>query len=246
MDYNAEIVRVASSFDAFANRDETRDLGSLVRKRRPRGTVAKARRLTDGAILVGALIAITIGLGLAVELIGFGLRFLFPLAVLMVLALVGLKVFSMPRERPITPFKEDMPNKAVVQRLGSLLSRHRSALPPAAGARVDAIGAQLPLLESQLGRLDPLNPLAQDARRLMGEHLPDLIARYERVPAQYRSERDGDGMSVDQRLVAGLDAARTALDDIGRRIAKDERDAFESQGRFIESRYRDDGPQIEA
>ena len=50
-------------------------------------------------------------------------------------------------------------------------------------------------------------------------------------------------MSVDQRLVAGLDAARVALDDLGRQLAKDERDAFETQGRFIESRYRDGGPQ---
>ena len=246
MDYSAEIVRVTSSFERFAHRDDTRDLGSLVRTSGRRGSVAKARRLTDAGILVAALIAVTIGLGLAVELIGVGLRLLFPLAVLMVLALVGLKVFSMERERPVTPFKEDMPNKAVVQRLGSLLSRHRSVLPAAASSRVDAIGAQLPLLESQLAALDPLNPLAQDARRLMGQHLPDLITRYERVPAQYRRERDGEGKSVDERLVAGLDAARVALDDIGRRIAKDERDAFETQGRFIESRYRDDGPQPEA
>ena len=33
----------------------------------------------------------------------------------------------------------------------------------------------------------------------MGEHLPDLITRYEAVPAQYRRERDGQGMSVDER-----------------------------------------------
>lgn len=245
MDYS-EIVRVTSSFEAFAHRDDTRDLGSAVRKRGKRGTVARARRLTDAGILVGALIAITIGLGLAVELIGFGLRLLFPLAVLMVLALVGLKVFSMERERPVTPFKEDMSNKAVVQRLASLLNRHRGALPPAAATRADAIGAQLPLLERQLSGLDPLNPLAQDARRLMGQHLPDLIDRYERVPAEYRRERDGEGKNVDERLVAGLDAARVALDDLGQRLAKDERDAFETQGRFIESRYRDDGPQSEA
>jgi hypothetical protein len=49
-------------------------------------------------------------------------------------------------------------------------------------------------------------------------------------------------MSVDERLVQGLDAARIALDDLGRKLAQDERDAFEIQGRFIESRYRDDGP----
>lgn len=243
MDYS-EIVRVTSSFDAFQHRDDTRDLGSAVRKRRKRGTVAVARRLTNVGLAIAALIFATIAFGLVVGPIGLSGLF-FVVIAMVVLAVVGLGVAPAlaARERPVEPFKEDMPNKAVVQRLGSLLSRHRTALPPAAGSRVDAIGAQLPMLESQLATLDPLNPLAQDARRLMGQHLPDLITRYEAVPVQYRRERDGEGMSVDQRLVAGLDAARVALDDLGRQLAKDERDAFETQGRFIESRYRDGGPQ---
>jgi hypothetical protein len=75
----------------------------------------------------------------------------------------------------------------------------------------------------------------------MGKHLPELIDRYERVPAQYRAERDGEGMTVDERLVAGLDAARQALDDIGGKLSKQDIDAFETQGRFIESRYKDGG-----
>lgn len=243
MDYS-EIVRVTSSFDAFAHRDDTRDLGSAVRKRRKRGTVAVARRLTSVGLGIAALIAATIVFGLVVAPIGLtGLFFVVVLMVILAVLGLGIAPALAARERPVEPFKEDMPNKAVVQRLGSLLSRHRSALPAAAGNRVEAIGAQLPMLESQLADLDPLNPLAQDARRLMGQHLPDLITRYEAVPAQYRRERDGQGMSVDERLVAGLDAARIALDDLGRKLAQDERDAFETQGRFIESRYRDDGPQ---
>ncbi len=247
MDHSAEIVRVTSSFDALAHRDDTRELGTLVRKRRKRGTVATARRLTNVGMAIAALIAATIAFGLIVGPIGLGGLF-FVVVLMVVLAVLGLGVFPAlaARERPVEPYKEDMPNRAVVQRLGSLMSRHRGTLPPTAASRVDAIGAQLPMLESQLAGLDPLNPLAQDARRLMGEHLPDLITRYEAVPAQYRRERDGQGMSVDERLVAGLDAARIALDDLGRKLAQDERDAFETQGRFIESRYRDDGPQPEA
>jgi hypothetical protein len=75
----------------------------------------------------------------------------------------------------------------------------------------------------------------------MGKHLPELIERYERVPAQFRSERDGEGLTVDQRLVQGLDAAKTALDDLGRKLASEDLNAFETQGRFIESRYKEDG-----
>ena len=74
----------------------------------------------------------------------------------------------------------------------------------------------------------------------MGKHLPDLIERYERVPAEYRRERDGEGLTVDERLVQGLDAARTALDDLGRKLAHEDMAAFETQGRFIESRYKED------
>jgi len=98
---------------------------------------------------------------------------------------------------------------------------------------------QIQDLEKQLADLNPLDPLAQDARRLMGKHLPELIERYERVPPAYRHERDGEGLTVDQRLVAGLDAAKTALDDLGRKLAHEDLTAFETKGRFIESRYKD-------
>ena len=93
--------------------------------------------------------------------------------------------------------------------------------------------------------LDPFDPLAQDARRLMGKHLPDLIDRYEKVPAAYRSQRDGEGLTVDERLAASLDAARVALDELGTKLHKQDIDAFETQGRFIESRYKDGGVQGE-
>ena len=145
------------------------------------------------------------------------------------------------RITPITvDYKDDMPNQAVVQRLDSLLVRKRSALPAPAARRIDAISQQLPLLESRLGQTEMLDPLAQDARRLMGKHLPELIERYERVPAAYRNERDGDGLTVDERLVQGLDAAKTALDDLGRKLAHEDLAAFETQGRFIENRYKED------
>ena len=56
----------------------------------------------------------------------------------------------------------------------------------------------------------------------MGKHLPELIERYERVPAAYRRERDGEGLTVDERLVQGLDAAHEALDELGRKLARED------------------------
>jgi hypothetical protein len=36
-----------------------------------------------------------------------------------------------------------------------------------------------------------------------------------------------------------LDAAHQALDELGRKLARGDMDALETQGRFIESRYKD-------
>jgi hypothetical protein len=209
-------------------------------RRRParRGTAAMARKLTHIGIAVAVVFAGMVVLGLLID--GIGLTGLFVALALMLAATLFIGLRPSPAARPVAPFKEDMSNQAVVQRLGTLLGRHRGQLPPLAGQRADAIVAQLPMLERQLADLNPLDPLAQDARRLIGQHVPDLITRYERVPAQYRRERDGDGMSVDERLVSGLDAARSAIDDLGRQLSKQEVDEFQTQGRFVESRYRND------
>ena len=200
------------------------------------GSLAR-RGINIGVALIALTIA-TIGFGLIVGPIGWSGLF-----VVMVLTILILAVFSVwPLEPKRVAYSEQVPTRTVVQQLESLLVRRRSALPGPAARRVDAISAQLPLLESRLGEIDALDPLAQDARRLMGKHLPDLIDRYERIPAAYRHERDGEGLTVDERLVASLDAARNALDDIGSKLAHSDRQAFETQGRFIESRYKDGGP----
>jgi len=211
------------------------------RRQLSRGAAAAARRLANIGMAVGALIVATLVFGLIVGPIG--LTGLFVVAALMMLAVL---LFSMwPGEEQVVDYKEDMPNQAVVQRLDGLLVRKRAALPSPAAARIDAISRQLPLLESRLAEADILDPLAQDARRLMGKHLPELIERYERVPPAYRHERDGEGLTVDERLLAGLDAANSALGDLGRRLAHEDLTAFETKGRFIESRYRDGGGPIQ-
>jgi hypothetical protein len=125
----------------------------------------------------------------------------------------------------------------MVQRFDSYIYRSRAALPAPAQSELDAISAALPSLRQTLERVDALNPDAQDARRLMSLHLPGLIDRYRQVPDSYRGERDGEGISVDERLVEGLAAGRAALGEISEKLARVEMKAFETQGRFIQSRY---------
>lgn len=236
MSTSRQVDNAIARFDDVMGRIDRNPANAARRRETKRGLASFAHRVTNIGIALGVLIVATIGFGMIVGPIGLG--GLFAVLTLMLLAILFFSLWG--GEKPIVDYKEDMPNKAVVQRLDSLLVRRRSDLPAAAGRGVDAISARLPLLESRLAETNILDPLAQDARRLMGKHLPELIERYERVPAQYRGERDGEGMSVDDRLVAGLDAAKTALDDLGRKLAREDVDAFQVQGRFIESRYKED------
>jgi hypothetical protein len=203
-----------------------------------RSVARVSKRIANLGIALGLLLAATIGFGLIVGPIGINGLFLVVAAAILALILFSFWPASEPKR---VAYSDQLPTKAVVQQLDSLLVRRRTALPAPAARRVDAICQQLPLLEHKLADLNPLDPLAQDARRLMGKHLPELIDRYERVPAEYRHQRDGEGLSVDERLVASLDAAHAALGDLGSRLVQQDRDAFETQGRFIESRYKDGG-----
>jgi hypothetical protein len=99
----------------------------------------------------------------------------------------------------------------------------------------------LPSLAQTLARVETLDPNAQDARRLMSVHLPGLIDRYLRVPAAFRQERDGEDKTVDQRLVEGLAAGRVALSEVCEQLARVDVASFETQGRFIQSRYGTEG-----
>ena len=230
-------------FDEVLGRMDAQQSNAAREARRRQTARNRSEAVVKGRnVLIAIAVVIAGAFAAGIVLNGIGITGLFLVAALMFLSVVVFSLWSPGGgEKPVVDYRDDMPNQAVVQRLDTLLVRKRPALPAPAASRLDAISAQLPLLESRLAETATLDPLAQDARRLMGKHLPELIERYERVPAQYRRERDGEGLTVDERLVAGLDAARTALDDLGRKLAHEDLTAFETQGRFIESRYREDG-----
>ncbi len=226
-------------FDEYSARldGHTPAQASLTRRYYGRAAGKIARRMTTMGVAIGALIVATIVFGLIVGPIGITGLFFVGLAILAILLLVSFWPSASEPKR--VAYNEQLPTGTVVRQLETMLVRRRAALPAPAAQRADAIGAQLPLLESRLGEIDALDPLAQDARRLMGKHLPELIDRYERIPAAYRQQPDGEGLTADQRLVASLDAAHQALGDIGDKLVQGDRQAFETQGRFIESRYKE-------
>ncbi len=199
--------------------------------------LAKRFKRVGMAVLVISVITIAVGIFIPIGMFGF------LAAVGLAIGVAALLAFNPSQTRSIPAPTTDLPNGEMVQRFDSYLYRTRRALPAPAQAQIDAISSVLPALKQVLERVDTLDPSAQDARRLMSIHLPGLIDRYVNVPASFRSERDGEDKTVDERLVEGLAAGKSALADISEQLARADMLALETQGRFIASRYGSTGPE---
>src|SRR3982751_1121847 len=141
MSHSREVNQAIARFDEVMGRIDRSAVAREARRRvTSRGLASIARRLGNIGVAIAVLIAATIAFGMIVSPIG--ITGLFVVIALVVLAILLFGFW--PSEKPVVEFREDMPNKAVVQRLDSLLVRKRAALPAPAAGRLDAISAQLP------------------------------------------------------------------------------------------------------
>ena len=203
------------------------------RRERQRVNADFMRRIGRVGVAIGIISIVTIAIGLITPIGMFG----FLAAIGVAIGIAALLGFMPTQKGGAVAPAADLPNGQMVQRFDSYLYRQRAALPAPARAELDAISAVLPSLKQTLERIDDLNPDAQDARRLMSVHLPSLIDRYVNVPPAYRSQKDGEDVTVDERLVEGLQAGRSALAEISEKLARSDVAALETQGRFIKTRY---------
>jgi hypothetical protein len=243
-DVTEKVERAIARFERVTQQLDQRDgpARAAARRERDRLNAGLGRTAGRAAIAFVALWTIVLVLGL-VRPIGM-LGFVIALLATVVLAAVFL-VRGGRQAASAPPPATDLPNGAMVDRFDSYLTRVRHALPGTGQAQIDSISAVLPALKQTLERVDALDPAAQDARRLMSIHLPNLIDRYAHVPSAYRNERDGEDKTVDERLVESLAAARTALGEVSQQLARGDMAAFETQGRFIQSRYGEQGIESE-
>lgn len=231
-----KVGKALARFDRVMERIDEREgpVASQARRERQRKMQGYGRWLTRATLAFLAVCIAAIGVGLFVPLGMMG----FIAAVGLAIAIFMLVFFGGAASIAAAPsVPADLPSGEMVQRFDSYLYKSRRALPAPAQPVIDAISAELATLRQTLERVDPLDPDAQDARRLMSKHLPGLIDRYATVPPAYRSESDAEGKTVDQRLVEGLTASRTALGEISQKLAQRDLDAFQTQGRFIEAKY---------
>ena len=234
--YNQVIARADRVMAQLDQRDgAVRDAAQRERQRLNSDLKRRAARVGVALLLI-SMATILVGLVMPIGMFGFlgALGLAAGAAAVLAFTPSGPKSLAAPAT--------DLPNGEMVQRFDSYLYRSRPLLPQPAQAELDKISSALPVLKQTLERIETLDPNAQDARRLMSLHLPGLVDRYLHVPKAYRGDYDAEGKSIDDRLVEGLAAGRQALAEISETLAKQDMMAFETQGRFIQSRYGDEGP----
>jgi hypothetical protein len=116
------------------------------------------------------------------------------------------------------------------------LEAQRSALPAPAISIMQDIGTRLDQLAPQLGTLDDDDPAAREVRKLVGEHLPELINGYKRIPAALKSKEHGS-KTPDQQLVDGLKLIDREIETMTGQISRGELDKLATRGRYLEIRY---------
>ena len=128
--------------------------------------------------------------------------------------------------------------RTMVARTELWLENQRPALPAPAVQLVDQIGVQLDALGLQLQGVTE-QPATVEVRKLVGEHLPEMISTYRRIPAHLRNEMRADGRSPSEQLSDGLGKISGEIDQITRQLAAGDLDSLAVRGRFLDYKYGD-------
>lgn len=212
----------------------------------PEGRAAALRRTQRQAKSVVQRIAnagMAVG-GIALAALLFAM-FIAPLGVngflLLVLAVAGVGGwFLLRRPQAEMPTPQAMKNAdlaAIPRRVEAWLERQRRSLPSRASKLVDEILLRLEVLGEQLGQVPTGQPIAGDARRLIGEHLPRLVDTYLKVPQAYRTP----GSEPEQQLLEGLVTIADELRRLSEQLVRGDLDALAVEGKFLEQRYKENG-----
>ena len=127
----------------------------------------------------------------------------------------------------------------MVTRTELWLEAQRSALPPAAIAIVDQLGAQLDALSDQLARMDHTHPAMDEVRELVGEYIPETIDNYRKIPEHLREEEYA-GKTANARLVESLGKLSAEVERVTRRLAEGALDDLAVKSRYLDYRYGGD------
>jgi hypothetical protein len=145
---------------------------------------------------------------------------------------------NMPMPTPETLRQTDLATLAGKTEIW--LEAQRPALPAPAFAIVQDIGKRLDALSPQLQTLGENDPAAREVRKLVGEHLPELINGYKRIPEPLRRQ-DNSGKTPEAQLVDGLKVIDREIATMTGQISRGELDKLATRDRYLETRYDGEG-----
>ena len=182
--------------------------------------------------VIAVLIAASV-VGLVIDGIGFTGVMLTALAVFAAVGVFG----RYPKLTP--PSRASLSGgdvRSLVGRTELWLENQRPALPAPAVQLVDRIGGQLDALGLQLDGLDDNVPAAVEVRKLVGEHLPELVSSYTSIPRHLRGE-ERSGRTPDQQLTESLGKISTEIDSVTRQLAAGAIDNLAIRTRYLDYKY---------
>lgn len=118
------------------------------------------------------------------------------------------------------------------------LEGQRKALPAPAVPIIDAIGNRLEILAPQLIKLDPREPAALEVRRLLADHLPELVNGYQSIPVPLRGQ-PRNGRVPDAQLVEGLSVIEQEIATMTEQLASGDLDKLAAHNRYLEIKYQE-------
>ncbi|HEV2867231.1 MAG TPA: hypothetical protein VGX37_12030 [Allosphingosinicella sp.] len=230
-----ELDRVLDATEDFLRRNIPSRAAREAQKRRAQRKIEEAlRRLRRSAMLLAAMLIGLVAWSLFVGPIGF-LTWLMAIPTVFLVAFLSLFWGDARPERPRHAPAALSLEQAASRAEDALIDCYR-ALPGRALPAADAAIARLHELQPHLGQLDEQGLLAGDARRLICEHLPRLVDSYLGLPAPARAPGSEDS----RRFGESLGIVAQELDHLLEQCCRDRHLSFETQARFIESRYKQD------
>ena len=224
--------RVLADAEAVLRRhsERGRSLSARARRRRNAGLLRKVK------FAVAAVLAILIASAVA--------GFVTPLGTTGVMIALGvmlaavLLIAALPSQRRVaTAALAHAPLNALPLQTEIWLENQRKALPAPAVTLVDSIGVKLETLAPQLDRLADQEPAAQEIRKLLADHLPELVTGYRSIPEPLRRE-ERNGRVPEKQLIEGLSVIDAEIARMSENLASGDLDKLAVQNRFLELKYQ--------
>ena len=211
---------------------------AMARRRRERRAAAFRRIAKRVVLACVAILGVALAWGFVMGPIGpFGF-----LAMLIAMALAATAIVLWSTQPAPTPERLATSDIAALpSQTEEWLEKQRPALPAPAQRQLDQLALSLAAIAPQLASIDPKLPEALEARRLIGDELPELIRGYQRVPPSLRRQPLNGGPSPDKQLSEGLGTIGEEIARMNARLADDDLKALATQNRFLEIKYKGDG-----